>query len=422
MASSKNGRPVRTTGQTPEDRASVYEQQAPAAQTMPPAAELEARGAPNLEESAEDAYAPSYQERERGARRGEPTYDRTGDILRYAREQRRETLESIAETLRIRPSFLAALEACRYEDLPADAYVVGFLRSYAVYLGFEGKTAVDHYRREMAGRRRKPQLAMPQPVAESRAPTVAIVVAALAAALLIYAVWYIFSTSDRAAVSVPPPMPAAPVAEPVTPPVEVSPTNAPSAPEGAQPLPLGDSSAAPSPVAPPNQPQAQPQTQPQGQGTEGNVSGQAASLPRATDPQTALPTGAPSAGVPAPAPAQAPPAQSAALAASPQAQASTTEVPQSEPTKGRVLLTATADCWISVSAQDGHVLADKVLKAGESYTPPADSKGLSVTIGNVKGLDIFVDGVKLKRFSNDGRVLRGIPLDPDVLRKKADKQ
>lgn len=133
--------------------------------------------------------------------------ERLGDLLRRERERRGDQLEYIAEYLRIRPSFLRALENSRYEEFPADAYVIGFLRSYAEFLGLNGKDAIDYYRHEMAGRRRKPTLAMPTPLSEGRSPTVPIMIAAVIAVLLIYIIWYSNSGSDRATVSVPQPVP-----------------------------------------------------------------------------------------------------------------------------------------------------------------------------------------------------------------------
>jgi cytoskeletal protein RodZ len=151
--------------------------------------------------------------------------DRIGDILKRVRERRTEALEDIAEYLRIRPTYLSALEDSRYEDLPADAYVIGFLRTYANYLGLDGRAAIDQYRKEMAGRRRKPHLTMPQPLSEGQTPTAPVIVGALVAALVIYILWFSLSGSDKretpppsipqAEQQVTPPSPE-PVVQPVT--------------------------------------------------------------------------------------------------------------------------------------------------------------------------------------------------------------
>jgi cytoskeleton protein RodZ len=138
----------------------------------------------------------------------EPPTERLGDILRRRREQRGDDLQHIADYLCIRKGFLTALENSDYNELPADAYVIGFLRSYSAYLGFDGREAIEHYRLEMAGRRRKTMLVLPTPITEGRTPSTPIMIGAAIAALLIYAAWYGFSGSDRAIVSMPPPLPA----------------------------------------------------------------------------------------------------------------------------------------------------------------------------------------------------------------------
>ncbi len=424
MTPPKNRRPSRTPAEKMEQPVDVKEEQV----FTPTAAPVTYDGyAPSSEDSAAPEAPPSYAARERTAdyadqqrrstrqRVAEPEYDRTGDILRYARQQRGESIATIADYLRIRPGFLEALEACRYEDLPADAYVIGFLRSYAIYLGFDGKTAIDHYRREMAGRRRKPQLAMPQPVAESRAPSVAILIAAVAAALLIYGIWYVFSTSDRAAVSLPPPMPETAVEEQVAPAAEnagaaTAPETAPEASQGAAPAAAapGNDAQQPAPAAAGAQP---PSSQPQS-------SQPAATTPEANPPAATPAQPAANAPVQQPAPATTSPAPapqpSAAVPLTPApAQVNVASAGQ------RLVLKATKECWIQVSDSTGKVWVDKTMKAGDTYTPPTDKKDLKLTIGNVKGLDIVVDGAVLKPLSTDGRVLRGIALDPDTLKSRA---
>jgi len=137
----------------------------------------------------------------------EPPMERLGDILRRRRENRGDELQHIADYLCIRKNFLVALENSDYDELPADAYVIGFLRSYASYLGFDGREAIEHYRHEMAGRRRKTALVLPTPITEGRTPSIPIMIGAALVALLIYAGWYGFSSSGRAIVSVPPPLP-----------------------------------------------------------------------------------------------------------------------------------------------------------------------------------------------------------------------
>ncbi len=135
-----------------------------------------------------------------------PEFERIGDALKRARETRGDDLGRIADYLCIRQVFLSAIEESRYDDLPADAYVIGFLRSYAGYLGMDGADAINRYRREMSGRRKKPALAMPTPITEGRAPSALIMIGAAVAALVIYMVWYGLSGAGRTAVNTAPPL------------------------------------------------------------------------------------------------------------------------------------------------------------------------------------------------------------------------
>lgn len=133
---------------------------------------------------------------------------RIGEILKRERERCGYDLGQIADYLCIRRGLLVAIENSRYEEFPADAYVIGFLRSYANLIGIDGQKAIGYYREEMAGRHKKPDLVMPTPISGGRAPTAVILAAAAVASLLVYVMWYAFSTSDRATVTKPPSLPA----------------------------------------------------------------------------------------------------------------------------------------------------------------------------------------------------------------------
>ncbi|MGL1751845.1 helix-turn-helix domain-containing protein, partial [Vibrio parahaemolyticus] len=75
-------------------------------------------------------------------------------------------LTDIAEALRIRVEYLAALEAGSLEGLPGPAYAMGFLRAYADYLGFDGKDIVRRFKAEQTSLNAKPELTFPMPLTE----------------------------------------------------------------------------------------------------------------------------------------------------------------------------------------------------------------------------------------------------------------
>lgn len=57
-----------------------------------------------------------------------------GAWLRQRREARHLTLEAASEATKITKTYLTALEEDRFQDLPAPAYLQGFIRTYAAYL------------------------------------------------------------------------------------------------------------------------------------------------------------------------------------------------------------------------------------------------------------------------------------------------
>ena len=130
--------------------------------------------------------------------------ERIGDILRREDAKSAATICSISPiTFASAAAYLEAIENSEYDEFPADAYVIGFLRSYAEFLGLDGKEAINLYRAEMAGRRKKPTLTMPTPMPEGRSPSAFILIGAVVTAILVYAAWYGLSTSDRATISAP---------------------------------------------------------------------------------------------------------------------------------------------------------------------------------------------------------------------------
>lgn len=80
-----------------------------------------------------------------------------GGSLREARLKRELTPADVQKAIRIRDRYLQALEEERWELLPGDAYVKGFLRTYADYLGLDGNLYVEEYNSRFA-RPDEPQL------------------------------------------------------------------------------------------------------------------------------------------------------------------------------------------------------------------------------------------------------------------------
>jgi hypothetical protein len=72
-----------------------------------------------------------------------------GPALRRAREHRSKTIDEAARDTKIRPEYLQALERESFDGLMGDAYVRGFLRSYAQYLGLDPEKVLAAYTRSV---------------------------------------------------------------------------------------------------------------------------------------------------------------------------------------------------------------------------------------------------------------------------------
>jgi helix-turn-helix protein len=68
-----------------------------------------------------------------------------GNSLREARLRRGVEFGQAEIATKIRGKYLRALEEERFELLPAQTYVKGFLRTYAEYLGLDGQLYVDEF-------------------------------------------------------------------------------------------------------------------------------------------------------------------------------------------------------------------------------------------------------------------------------------
>lgn len=121
-----------------------------------------------------------------------------GEILRRARIAQSLGITGIAETLNIRVDHLSAIENNDVGSLPPRVYALGFVRSYAEYLGLNGEKMVYLFKSQMVGRRGDLRLSpgalsAPEFVLDFRyAGIAAVVIVTLASAMI----WGWQSSSD----------------------------------------------------------------------------------------------------------------------------------------------------------------------------------------------------------------------------------
>ena len=281
-----------------------------------------------------------------------------GAELAAARDRLGWTLPDIAGHLRIRQSFLAAIELGRLDQLPGTAYAMGFVRSYAKALGLPPDDVARRFRSEAAEVDRKPELAFPAPVPERGVPAGAVVMLGAVLVVGAYIGWY-KASGEKPGLEPVRPVPER-LAELAAPPVLPTPAPAPIA-APAVPLVLS-----PLPVIPPS-------------------SAAAAVVPNAIPQALTI----------QPAPAQ------AGLSALPEGT--------------RIVLRARAEAWIQVRDRQGQVLLNRVLRTGEIWPVPA-KLSLLLTTGNAGGTELLVDGTLSPSLGADGAVRRDLALDADAIR------
>lgn len=71
-----------------------------------------------------------------------------GMFLKYTRLKQKKSIEAASEALCIRKIYIKALEEDDYETLPPIPYGVGFVRSYAAYLGLNAQRIAQIYKQQ----------------------------------------------------------------------------------------------------------------------------------------------------------------------------------------------------------------------------------------------------------------------------------
>ena len=135
--------------------------------------------------------------------------DAVGKDLRAARLRRGDELAAVARALRIRKDHLEAIEEDRFEALPGRTYAVGFVRTYAAYLGLDSKQCVERFKKEIAGRvDGAPQVGLAPETSESRLPRGWQMMAFVVIGVVAYGAYHLARSADRLSIQPVAPVPA----------------------------------------------------------------------------------------------------------------------------------------------------------------------------------------------------------------------
>lgn len=304
-----------------------------------------------------------------------------GVMLKRRREEVGKDLATIAAITHIRQNYLKAIEDGRRKDLPGTAYMIGYIRTYADYLGLDGNRLITDFHAELAGQRKwidkRAEPAEPSASAslpQIQASPVVVIGAVVVLALAAYGAWSIFSRgegdTETAVVETPSDQVTAPEPEASE---QANATPEQPAPRPATPSPSNAEASAPAePAVTPAPPAAEDQVPP-----EADVASTGEEVVDESPPQQES-------------------------AAEPDAKA------------GKIVVRARLESWVQITNEKKEVMFSRVLRAGETYTVPEET-GLMLTTGNAGGIEILLNGRKLKSLGTVGLVKRDIPLDAKKL-------
>lgn len=288
-----------------------------------------------------------------------------GQDLRAARLRRGDDLASVSRALKIRKDHLEALEEDRFEQLPGRAYAIGFVRSYADYLGIDPVQSVERFKLEIAGRGTDalPAAALPAVEEDRQLPHGWIIIAAVVVLLVGYGVYRLAMSADSL------------VNQPVA--------------------------AVPQQFAP-----KQP----------AKIAAKPAAKAAAQSIAPAAPAGTPPAGTvaittPPPANTANPLAQSGAPATDQTASLPQGQVYGANNKNARVVLRIRQATKILVEGPDGRVYINRTLNPGDTYNVPL-VEGITLTAQSGNAVELDLDGQSMGTASKGGDAVEAVPLDP----------
>lgn len=292
-----------------------------------------------------------------------------GRLLRDQREARGLSIVDVETSLRIRKTYLEALEAGRFDLLPGPAYITAFLRAYALHVGLEPEKVLTAYQLSGAVPIKRP-VALPAdfPVVDKRAPIGLAVLTVLLVVGAGYGVWRYLPRQQIVISEKVPPVPdrllaSRPAPQPTQAKPSTSEVSQVAVPVTVQPQdkrvtpPVGATATRQEPAPAPTPPVivTVPAPPPVVMSVPSIGQAQAAQPAIVEVPRTEIQQ----ATAPAAAPPSAPPLAADAAAAG------------QTPTKVDTAVIVRSNSWVELRSPNGDVLAQTYVRAGESYVVPA---------------------------------------------------
>jgi len=300
-----------------------------------------------------------------------------GGDLRAARLRRGDDLVAVSRALRIRQDHLDAIEEGRQDDLPGRTYAVGFVRSYADYLGLNSAEYVERIKAEIGGRgEQSPLRGLPEDTGESGLPYGWVFMGLVVLCVVGYAGYHLVRSAEFTTAQQPvAPVPAVMTAESAR--HAPTPRRAAHTPAQQKAAPGSNASAATANANP--------------------VAAAAGSGANPVPPSAPAASGSPD----------------AALAALPAGQ-----VYGTQNRNARVILHARTATHVLVEGPGGKVYINRILHPGDAYRVP-DLVGLSLTTPDGGAVLLELDGQDMGVAGQSGQLTETLSLDPQAIVDRA---
>jgi cytoskeleton protein RodZ len=334
-----------------------------------------------------------------------------GHVLKYARQKANISLDEVSWNLRISKIYLEAIEDSRSDALLERVYTLGFVRSYAAYLGLNADEIVGRFKAEVFGDHQFEPLVFLAPEAEASSPRGTIILLSSMVALLCIGGWYMYSHQSEA-----------PIVKEIPSELQKAINQDLSAAEGAVEAPSaplkqsGEHLVTSAPTASNEIEDARPAEE----GDSVDTPEEAVKMPAGLSSETSLSSALPVGQTPQHAPAlvltqpeAVQPASNSTPANSPNALAEVTAPMM-------VALTFVERCWVEVRDANQRILIQKSFNKGDSYKIEA-KVGRKLSLGNAGGVRISVNQSSPVAIGGTGMVER-ISLDPENLSKYSGAQ
>lgn len=122
---------------------------------------------------------------------------KVGGMLHDARLKKGLKIADIAKELYIRPAYLEAIESSNYDEIPEPPYGVGFIRSYAEFLGLNSSRVVQLFKEETDANSKAGDVYVLEPQAEATVPNKKYLLVSLGAVIALYLAWFAYNESQN---------------------------------------------------------------------------------------------------------------------------------------------------------------------------------------------------------------------------------